>query len=169
MEPDISLAIITDAHWVEVDRIQKRAYTSELHEDLDVLKSKSRAHNAICRIVEQNAANKAKVIAYILAHPWVPMNTPALNQKINLLSIEDSTHLFIHDFAFDPSVQGKGYARQAIQELECLALAKGFKSIGLVAVQQSAAFWAKFDFILSNIEKPLDTYDEYAVFMSKHL
>jgi GNAT superfamily N-acetyltransferase len=169
MEPDISLTIITDAHWVAVDRIQKRAYTSELHEDLEVLKSKSRAHNAICCLVEENAASKAKVIAYILAHPWFPMNAPALNQKINLLSIADSTHLFIHDFAFDPSARGKGYARRAIQELECLALAKGFKSIGLVAVQQSTSFWAKFNFILSNIEKQLDTYDENAVFMSKYL
>ena len=77
--------------------------------------------------------------------------------------------MFIHDFAFDPSAQGKGYARLAIQELECLAVAKGFKSIGLVAVQQSTSFWAKFDFILSNIEKSLDTYDENAVFMSKYL
>jgi len=162
-----TLTPIKAEDWSRVDELQFLAYRDDLVEPLEVLKEKSSVANHMCQAVRKTSDNSMR--GYILAHPYPANRIPPLK----LLGLDpgetNSTNLFLHDFALDPSEKGKGAGRQVMQLFINKVKKAGFASITLVAVQSSVGYWAKMGFDVHDIEHATEDYGRDAVVMMMKL
>jgi len=136
----MSISLITENSWHEILKVQEEAYTELPPEDVNVLKSKWLSSPNTCAVYLNH---ENVVIAYLLAHPWASETPPKLHENS---PITTSVNLYLHDLALAHEARGKGIARKLVDNLIEHAKAQGFTKILLVAVQNSAEFWAKFGF-----------------------
>ena len=153
------LPIENEAHWSEVDRIQRLAYSEALLEDLQALKEKARISGHFCSLLRDTAASET--IGYVLAHPYTKHQIPPLNSSDLLLPSPQEDNVFLHDMALAPACAGKGVGKDAVNLLITKVRASGYKSMSLVAVQSSSEFWNKvagFECIPAPDPKALQKY-----------
>jgi len=167
---NIELTPITSKeHWESIAQIQTESYAQDLNEDLHALKHKQEIPNSICRVGLDNG----QVVAYVLAHPFDSLSAPLLNANKTQLDPDDvkknEQNLFLHDFCMSRSVQGKGLGKRLVNQFFTLVKEAGFKSITLVAVQDSMPFWKGLGFSESDCAKSLKSYGNDVYFMSKKL
>jgi GNAT superfamily N-acetyltransferase len=104
---------------------------------------------------------------YILSHPWRFGQPPALNSTLGRIPKDPDTY-YIHDIALLPAAQGQGSAGLILEQLGGLARSLGLKTLSLVAVNNSAAFWEKRGFRTvgdEGLTQKLASYDSDARFM----
>jgi ribosomal protein S18 acetylase RimI-like enzyme len=109
----------------------------------------------------------AKLIGYILSHPWTYAAPPALNSQLGALPAPPTTY-YIHDIALLPEARGTRAATTIVQQLIELAGTLNLPNLSLVAVNDSVAFWQRHGFMLTpvpSLDAKLRTYDEAARFM----
>jgi len=109
----------------------------------------------------------AKLIGYILSHPWTYAAPPALNSPLGALPTPPTTY-YIHDIALLPEARGTGAADAIVGQLIKLAETLGLPNLSLVAVNNSVAFWQRHGFVLTRVpalDAKLRSYDEAARFM----
>lgn len=108
-----------------------------------------------------------RITGYVLSHPWRYGDAPALNSLVGALPDGSDTY-YIHDIALLPLARKIGAASHIIEGLIKHALASGFRSVSLIAVNRSAPFWARFGFAVEEIaalREKLLSYDEDARYM----
>ena len=133
--------MIKETDWDAIMQIQSDAYTSHLHEDLAVLRSKWIASPTSC-IVCNNTDDR--VLGYLLAHPWVGNQAPKLGEAVVIDT--DYSEVYLHDLAISGDARGLGIASQLIH-LFIIAMQKlGCQRLLLTAVQDSASFWHQYGF-----------------------
>ncbi|KZY68096.1 hypothetical protein A3742_15260 [Oleiphilus sp. HI0071] len=167
----IKLVSISDlADWREVDRVQRLAYSSDLVEDIEVLKEKADILGHFCFLIQDELTHH--VLGYVLAHPYSRTQIPPLNSK-KLSSINsEETNVFLHDMALNPSCSGRGLGKLTVERLLSEVKSKGAKSMTLVAVQASSSFWSKvagFEVVNSADEASLAKYGNGAKMMRVEL
>jgi ornithine decarboxylase len=135
---------IEEADWESIGRIEDAAYASlGLCEGPEVLRAWGSLGSGTCLALEVGAAVAGYVIAFghpagsapALGRPREPAGPPA-----------ESENLHLHDLALAPPYRGKGLAKLLLRRLEREAAARGFATIGLVAVGDGAGFWAACGF-----------------------
>lgn len=90
-------------------------------------------------------ADTDKIAGYLIAYHWPLGEMPALDAPLDALP-ERTSALYLHDLALLPEAGGAGHARTGIDLLVDRAKSDGFTTIGLVSVNDSAAFWARHGF-----------------------
>ena len=110
-------------------------------------------------------------VGYVLSHPWRSASIPALNALIGAVP-EDADTYYLHDLALLPLARRMGAAQFMIKALGKHAVAKGFATMSLVAVNGSEGFWAHQGFVTTDVPEltgKLLSYEADARYMVKPL
>lgn len=160
----------TTLHWrqmTEQDILAVSALASDIHADLPesdaVLLEKLALFPLGCSVLSDGFS----VMGYLISHPWLSRDVPALDQQLGALPVEPDTY-YIHDLALAVEGRGQGMASEIIQVVLALARSLNLASISLVAVGGSAKFWEHHHFnTMTNAElgAKLATYEQSARYM----
>ncbi len=136
-------------------------------EDASVFEERLRLFPAGCHVCADGAA----ITGYILSHPWIDRQPPALNTLLGSIPVGADTY-YIHDIALLGQSRGRNAARAILRQLIELARRSGFTNLSLIAVNDSAVFWRKHGFQVVHdaaLDQKLKSYDEQARFMRLNL
>lgn len=136
-------------------------------EDATVFAERLRLYPDGCRVFERGNV----IEAYVVSHPWLRTEPPALNSLLGQLPVAPSTY-YIHDLALSPEVRGLGAAADIVAWLAAHALASGFFSLSLIAVNGSSGFWQRQGFEVAQtpmLDAKLKSYGDDAVVMMRSL
>ena len=89
-------------------------------------------------------------VGYVLSHPFKLNTIPALDTLLGALPADADTY-YIHDLALLPVARRMGAAHFIVGVLAKHALARGFRTMSLVAVNGSEGFWARQGFVAQDI------------------
>ncbi|WP_439271436.1 GNAT family N-acetyltransferase [Pseudochrobactrum sp. HB0163] len=112
-----------------------------------------------------------QLLGYSFSHPWRRHCAPALNTLLHRMA-EDADTYYFHDVALLPQARSLGAARKLVQLLKDIALAHGFDSLSLVAVNGSQPYWEKQGFVVQDVpdlREKLLSYSADARFMVRNL
>ncbi len=136
-------------------------------EDEAVFTERLRLYPDGCRVFERGSG----IEAYVVSHPWLAIEPPALNSLLGELPAAPSTY-YIHDLALAPEVRGSGAAADIVAWLAAHARASGLLSTTLIAVNGSSGFWQRQGFeAMQNpqLDAKLRSYGNDAVYMTRGL
>jgi ribosomal protein S18 acetylase RimI-like enzyme len=137
-------------------------------EDSAVFAERLTLHAAGCHVLgDEHGA----LVGYVLGHPWLFGEPPALNTRLVRLPDRPTTY-YLHDIALLPEARGGGHANGMARSIVHEARIAGFASVSLVAVNDSAPFWAKHGFRAVSdpaLAERLRSYDAGAGFMVREL
>jgi ribosomal protein S18 acetylase RimI-like enzyme len=112
-----------------------------------------------------------RVGGYVVSHPWLLGQVPALNSLLGALPDSADTY-YIHDLALLPQLRGSGAANEIVAQLVQHARGAGFASMALAAVNGSAGFWRRHGFRETHdasLDRKLASYDDAARYMVRDL
>jgi len=136
-------------------------------ERLEVFAERLLLHPAGCHVLVQDGDG---VIGYVLSHPWVFGDPPALNSLLSALPDHPDT-LYLHDLALLPAARGTGAGAVVVAQLREHAKSRGWSRMALVAVNESVSFWRRQGFervIMPGLDTRLASYDPTACFMAAY-
>ena len=108
---------------------------------------------------------------YVLSHPWRLGQLPALDTLLGALPSDADTY-YIHDIALLPVARRIGAASFIVEALGKHAVAHGFGSMSLVAVNGSESFWERHGFVAEDAPQLADklrSYEDAARLMVRRL
>lgn len=100
------------------------------------------------------------IAAYVISHPWRPLDAPPLNSLLGELP-PDASAYYIHDLALGAQVRGTGTAAAIIDALADHARETGYSTMSLVAVNASTGFWRRQGFAQMDISALADKLRSY--------
>jgi len=110
-------------------------------------------------------------VGYVISHPWLEGQVPALNSLLQALPTHPSTY-YIHDVALLPPARGLGAVKLLLANFIPLARADGLSTISLTAVNNSRGFWRSHGFIEIDdpaLQEQLNSYEPDARFLLKNI
>lgn len=125
-------------------------------EDIDIFSERLLLYPAGMFLLEA----EGEPVGYAIAHPWRRGSLPALNCHLGGLP-HNPDSLYLHDLALLPVARGKGVARLIIDEIKQHAMASGYHTMGLVAVNGSVPFWRRQGFEIENNEDVAEKLASY--------
>ncbi|SEP59664.1 Predicted N-acetyltransferase YhbS [Devosia sp. YR412] len=134
-------------------------------EDLAVFAERQRLYPAGTQLLEMNG----QPAGYILSHPWIFGDLPALNAQLGSISANADTY-YVHDLALLNAARGTGAAAMIVGDVLRHARLAGFPSVSLVAVNGSLPFWYKHGFravAAPQLADKLASYEPAARLMSR--
>lgn len=120
--------------------VQAACYPPPMQEAADVILARLRASPDTVLVAEDAGG----VCAYLFAYPSVLGKVTPLDVAFAVPHAPDT--LYLHDLAVAPRAAGGGLARRLVGHLLEAARRGGRRHSALVAVQDSAAFWAGFGY-----------------------
>jgi ribosomal protein S18 acetylase RimI-like enzyme len=146
--------------------IQAACYSGDIPESRTSLLAKFDASPETCLV----AQCEEQVLAYLFALPWLSAAPPSLNADTCYLPLNPDC-LYLHDLSVSPELRGAGAGAALVRMFFELQQQAGLPSACLVAVQNSAPFWRRFGFQVTQgntflLEK-LASYGEGARFMQR--
>jgi ribosomal protein S18 acetylase RimI-like enzyme len=136
-------------------------------ESAEVFAERLRLYPRGCFVLGDGAA----LVGYGISHPWHFRDPPALDTPLGSMPSQPDTY-YIHDIALLPSHRGRGGAEQLCGILVAQAVALGLRTVSLIAVNGSAAFWERLGFRIdaaAGLDARLASYDDDARFMVRTL
>ncbi|MBM0168524.1 GNAT family N-acetyltransferase [Altererythrobacter sp. C41] len=118
-----------------------------------------------CRLL----VDDGEALGYLISHPWTRKAPPALDTRLGELPGCADTY-YIHDLALMPRGRGKGLAIEAVASAVTIARMRGFATLSLVAVGNSAEFWQAQGFAVvhdADVERSLASYGGAAHYMER--
>jgi ribosomal protein S18 acetylase RimI-like enzyme len=137
------------------------------YEASEVLAERQRLYHNGCYLFEIGE----KPAGYVLSHPWRDGAPPALNAMLGEIP-DDAVTYYVHDLALLPVARRIGAASEIIEALRKHAVARGFRSMSLIAVNGSQGFWERHGFAVaeaSELGDKLQSYEPTAKLMVKPL
>jgi ornithine decarboxylase len=152
---------IEDADWEAIAAIEHEAYVPlGLSEGPEALRAWRKLSPETCFVVEADGHVAGYVIS--LAHP--AGSAPELGHPPG--TVAQTTNIHLHDLAVAAADRGRGLAKLLLRRLERAAAAKGFETIGLVAVGAGPGFWAAAGFEPREAAVP-ESYGAQSTYMSR--
>ncbi|PKO88707.1 MAG: GNAT family N-acetyltransferase [Betaproteobacteria bacterium HGW-Betaproteobacteria-12] len=140
-QKDIAVRPMAESDIAAVLAIQAVCYTAIVPESADSLLAKRRASPGTCLI----ATCAGEAVGYLIALPWQCASPPLLNAPTCRLPRQPDC-LYLHDLAVSASARASGAGRALVEaflhKLQELDLGRA----SLVAIQDSAAYWARYGF-----------------------
>jgi GNAT superfamily N-acetyltransferase len=162
-ESGVIVRAMTPGDAAAVLAVQQIAYPPSHHEDWAVLARKLQLWPAGCWVAQQDD----ELLGYLFSHPGRLNAPPLLHAALDGLPARPDAYA-LHDLALRPQAQGRGLGRLLFERVLQQAAAAGLPAISLVAVQGSAAFWARLGFEPVLPAPPqLASYGGDAVFMQR--
>lgn len=152
----------TEADLPEIKALSDRVHPG-LPEDIGIFAERLRLHPDGVLVCDKNG----RLVGYAISHPWIRDGAPPLNALLGAIP-EKADAYYFHDFALDDSVRGRGLGSEAIVLLKAHARREGFRTINLVAVNESGGFWSSHGFRLRHVDglaQKLATYGAGATYM----
>ena len=112
-----------------------------------------------------------KPAGYVLSHPWMADDIPALDTLLGAIPPEADSY-YIHDLALLPLTRGIGAAGKIVAGLTKHAQVMGYAAMSLVAVNNSQPFWTRQGFVVGQrpqLTEKLQSYEAGARYMVKPL
>jgi hypothetical protein len=137
-------------------------------EDAAVFAERLALHPTGCHVLGDE---RSALVGYVLSHPWLYGEPPALNTRLGRLPDIPTTY-YLHDIALLSEARGGGYANGMARSIVHEARIAGFANVSLVAVNDSAPFWAKHGFRPvgdQTLANRLQSYDASACMMVRNL
>lgn len=125
----------------EVLRVQDDAYLPQLIESAETFLRKMKLFPAGAL----GCVDGERLCGYLFCHPWTDGEIVSLDSATLQLPV-NADCLYIHDLAVEKACRGRGVARHLMDRGIALAKKAGLRQFGLVAVQDSEPFWARFGF-----------------------
>lgn len=129
----------------------------DLYEAPEVLAERQRLYRNGCYLLEIGD----RPVGYLLSHPWRRDSLPALNSMLRAIPSDADTY-FLHDLALLPVARRIGAASHIVAAITKHAAAGGFRTMSLVAVHDSEAFWARHGFVAGEDSELADKLESYA-------
>ncbi|OAL42964.1 hypothetical protein IQ07DRAFT_593483 [Pyrenochaeta sp. DS3sAY3a] len=136
----ISWRILTTNDTASLVRVADKIHP-ELPESDAVFEERVKLFPDGCLGLSEERSNELH--GYIISHPIRFRQPPALDQLLGAIP-QDADQYYIHDVAVLPELRGSGFAQDGVNRV--LAVAEQFKTVGLVSVYGTAAFWGRFGF-----------------------
>jgi len=136
-------------------------------EERVVFAERQRLYSAGCFVL----ADDDGLHGYTLSHPYVKDSAPALNILLGALPERCDTY-YVHDIAILPDARDRGAGDAVVAMLKAHARDAGFDAICLIAVNNSAPFWARHGFVareVAGMRGKLESYGERAAYMAHDL
>ena len=152
----------------DLDAVQKIADVVHpgFFEASDILAERHKLYRNGCYLLEVGE----RPAGYVLSHPWRD-TPPALNTPLGELPADASTY-YLHDLALLPVARRIGAASKIVEALIKHAIARGFPTMTLIAVNGSQSFWERHGFSVNDDPRfaaGLRSYADDAVLMIKPL
>lgn len=153
----------------DLEDVQKiaDAVHPDFYESPEVLAERQRLYRHGCYLLELGD----RPAGYVLSHPWRYGSLPPLNAALGQLP-SDADSYYVHDLALLPVTRRVGAASSIVAALSKHALAEGYPTMTLVAVNGSMPFWERHGFVVTDIPElyaKLLTYDTAARYMVRRL
>lgn len=153
-----------DAHWramtaddlPAVDSIAAAVHP-DFYEAPEVLAERQRLYPDGCYLLEIGD----RPAGYLLSHPWRRNTLPGLNTLLQAIPA-DADLYFLHDLALLPVARRIGAAGHIVSAIARHAAAAGYDTMALVAVNGSAAFWARQGFVVGDAPDLAERLASYA-------
>jgi hypothetical protein len=110
-------------------------------EDATVIHDRLAIYPRGCFVLDDGAA----LCGYLISHPWIQRNLPALNVTLRGLPAAPDCY-YLHDLALLEAVRGRGHALSAVDLVVKEAKACGLKTILLMAVGDAHGYWERAGF-----------------------
>lgn len=167
---NIRLSTLTDLP--SILSVQASCYLEVEPERPEVLSEKFNLFPRGCFVAEVDS----EVVGYMFSHPWKLGSPPKLDAFLLQIPINANTY-YIHDIAVHPSFRGAGIAKLFYDKALDGGKEGGYKSISLIAVQESEKFWKKLGFVtyeqltenLTSLKETLSHYQASAVYMVNNI
>jgi len=134
------IRLMQNADLPAVIKLQDRCYAAELFEPADVVINRFKNCAETCWV----ALYQDKLWGYLFTYPSVAGNIGALAQDFS--PVENADCLYLHDMAVSSDARGQGVARALLHQAQDYASAQHFKTLALVAVQNSSSYWQQQGF-----------------------
>lgn len=147
-----------------ISRVADEIHTQH-PEDPEVFTERLRLYPQGCFVCEE----AGDLVGYAISHPWVQGSVPALNSRLGRIPEASDTY-YVHDIALLSSARGRGLGAEIVRNLKRQAAALGLRTISLVAVNRSAAFWQALGFRVKDVpglREKLLSYGADAVYMQQ--
>lgn len=132
---------LAQADWPGVLRIQALAYTAIAPESAGSMQAKWQAAPRTCLV----ACAGPELLGYLIAVPVAFPHLPPLDAPAFELPPHPDA-LYLHDLALDPACRGSGAAAALVQGVLAQAEGGPWSRACLMAIQDSAPWWARFGF-----------------------
>ncbi|HEV7277792.1 MAG TPA: GNAT family N-acetyltransferase [Devosiaceae bacterium] len=139
----------------------------DFHEAPEVLAERQQLYRNGCYLLEVGD----RPVGYLLSHPWREGSIPELNSLLGTIP-DDADTYYLHDLALLPVARRIGAAGHIIGAITKHAVARGFATMSLVAVNDSERFWTRHSFVSRDAPRLADklaSYDAGARLMVKSL
>jgi ribosomal protein S18 acetylase RimI-like enzyme len=139
----------------------------DFFESPEVLSERLSLYHNGCYLLEVGE----KPAGYVVSHPWLYGNLPPLNTLLKRLPAEPDTY-YLHDLCLLPVARRIGAASKIVDALLKHAVAEGYSTMTLVAVNGSIPFWQRHGFEITEIDElygKLLSYEAAASYMVKKL
>jgi len=172
MSESIDLRPLRVADVPAVLALQAQCYEAQFLESAEAFAAKLRAAEPLQ--TSWMAWRGDTALAYLVGLPLCQDSLPALNAPQLELPAQPRL-LYLHDLAVAPAGRALGLARRLVAQLEARARALGLATLGLVAVQDSQAFWQRQGFELlqpapaSGLALKLASFGPQARYMERRL
>ena len=130
-----------------VIEIQKELFTSDLQEDISILRRKCMLFPEGCWVIKM----EGKIIGYLVSHPWTLSCPPMLGSYIESLP-KFPDCLYLHDIGVLTRIAGKRIGYSIIKKFKQFAKENGYMAISGVSVMETLNYWKRYGFI----ETPLN-------------
>ncbi|MDB5614757.1 MAG: family N-acetyltransferase [Devosia sp.] len=125
-------------------------------EDLAVFAERQRLYSDGTQLLEMNG----QPAGYVLSHPWMFGQLPALNALLGKIPADADTY-YVHDLALLNPARGTGAAAMIVGDMLRHARVAGFSTVSLVAVNGSLPFWYKHGFRAVKLPELADKLASY--------
>lgn len=166
IHPDVAWRAMTGYDLPAVQAIAEQVHP-KFFEAPEVLGERQRLYRNGCYLLEIGE----KAAGYVLSHPWRSGSLPTLNVLLGDLPADADTYYF-HDLALLPVARRVGAASHIVSALIKHAMAAGFATISLVAVNGSLGFWKRHGFEVTEapqLRDKLRSYEDSAQLMIRRL
>jgi GNAT superfamily N-acetyltransferase len=116
--------------------LQALCYPPALCEPADALLSRLTIAGHACFV----ATAGARLVGYILAHPWPGLDPPPVGAVLEQPPAGPLVH-YLHDLAIAPALRGTGLGRALVTASQAAARQAGLNRSELMAVAGAAPFW----------------------------
>ena len=149
--------------------LQAESYPPSLRDSREAFASRLRLGEGCCHVAELDQ----RAVGYILAHPWLSRQPPAVDTVLAPPSGDGARILYVHDLSVSARAKGTGLGGRLVDAVLEAGRRGGLASAELVAVPGAAGFWQRMGFrpveVAPDLARKVGQYGDGAVYMGRAL
>ncbi|WP_222565045.1 GNAT family N-acetyltransferase [Novilysobacter antarcticus] len=149
--------------------LQGESYPPALRDSLEAFASRLRLAEGCSQVAEIDQ----RAVGYILAHPWLSRQPPAVDTVLSPLSGDGPRILYVHDLSVSARAKGTGLGGRLVDAVLEAGRRGGLRRAELVAVPGADGFWKRMGFqtldVAPDLARKVRQYGDGALYMGRAL